>query len=96
MKASEVFQVTTVDKYHGRDKEVSVVTLPDGWLATKQNVGMELRRVRLLMSGQSVREIRNLGHSIVIFPKNAPGMTTGTHSITLHRSLGCLPTPRTA
>lgn len=90
----EVFQVTSVDKFHGCNREVECVALDHGWADTRQSVGAALRNAGLLSRGQSVRTVVNRGAAgIVVFPNNAPGMTTGLHSLTLHPSLGAFPLP---
>lgn len=92
---SEVFQVTSVDKFHGLNREVACVELEHGWANTRQSIGAALRNAGLLCRGQSVHAVVNRGaDGIVVFPNNAPGMTTGLHSLTLHPSLGAFPTAR--
>lgn len=48
----------------------------------KRELGKELRRVRVLMSGQRIREVRREGTSYIIFPTRVPG---GWHSIRMER-----------
>ena len=86
-----IYQVTSVDKFHGLNSHVSELELPDGVTTAKQ-MGAVLRAARLLMPGQSVAVMRTPADgTIIVFPNNAPGLTTGLHSLTLHPSLGCEP-----
>lgn len=77
------YRVTSVDKFHGPNKETSEVELWVDALNTKKSLGRALRDARILTSGQTVREFRREGDKVVVFPNNAPGLTTGYHSITL-------------
>lgn len=109
------YRVSSVDKYHGRNKETREVELHADAFNTKKSLGRALRDAGILMSGQTVRSFRGpnaweRGESIpgrnlltgesrptlspyaenpipesavIVFPGNAPGLTTGYHSITL-------------
>jgi hypothetical protein len=76
------FRVKIVDKFHGARGE-QTVDIPSYAFDSKAKLASALRSVRLLMSGQSIRSMRVSDGKCIVFPKNAPGMTTGTHSLTL-------------
>jgi len=98
---AEFFYVTSVDKFHGRNKEVETVELPDGWYGNGPDYATLLKRTAhalrtagILVKGQGVYETRcESDGTFHVFPRNAPGLTTGLHSLTLHASLGCYPLP---
>jgi hypothetical protein len=97
-KTVETFQVTTVHCIAGRDREVTQVSLPQGWAADRKTAGKALRDAGLLCVGQQVSAMRytteNGPLSWHVFPGKVPGLSSSiTHSITLHRSLGCFPMP---
>lgn len=76
------FRVTEVHKVAGKVSE-ELYELPT-LTADKRKMGAMLRQLRLLAPGQSIREIRHKKESygeFVVFPNNAPGLTTGTHSL---------------
>lgn len=74
------WKVTEVHKVAGRlDKEARVYELPAVSL-DRRKMGAVLREARILVSGQSIREIRvtrEFWAEFVVFPNNA---TTGAHS----------------
>lgn len=75
------FQLRTVDKYHGQEKNEPVIELDPAIFASLKAAGAGLRAAKLLCTGQRVREIRRIADGVIIvFPHNAPGLTTGVHS----------------
>jgi hypothetical protein len=52
------YRVTSVDKYHGPDKETYEIALPASAFSSKKALGKALRAARVLMRGQTVRDFR--------------------------------------
>ena len=94
------YTVTGVDKFHGPCREslgkaevqADILRHNPDYRAALRYLGHALRCAGVLVTGQRVLDFRFEGDTIIVFPMNAPGLTTGLHSVTLTPEVPRCPT----
>jgi hypothetical protein len=86
---SRKYLVQFVHKIAGqRDADNREVSIRDGAFSDSRTLAKELRKLRILSSGESIQEMRVEGDRVIVFPGNSPGswhsisLTTLTHEPT--------------
>jgi len=82
-EGGDMWMVRYIHKISPSDKDVmGPVHIPGGAFSDRKKLGAALRKVKVMMTGASIRSFRTEGNRVVVFPI-APGLTTYWHSIIL-------------